>query len=82
MFSKLSVDTPVGHVIRCNINAVQSHSFAVVGKMLATMIVQGGKPPRLFSNGICQYIQSGFDNAFPGIDEVPDATIRNSLTKV
>lgn len=46
------------------------------------MIVQGGEPPRLFSNGICQYIQSGFEHVAPEIDEVPDREVRNSLVKV
>ena len=50
--------------------------------MLATMIVQGGELPRIFSPSLCQYIQSGFDNAFPEIDEVPDVIVRTSLNKV
>ena len=45
------------------------------------MVVQGGEIPRLFSDSICQYIQSGFDNSFPTIDEVPDKNVRDSLVR-
>ena len=46
------------------------------------MIVQGGELPRIFSPSLCQYIQGGFDNAFPGIDEIPDVIVRRSLKQV
>ena len=46
------------------------------------MIVQGRESPRIFSPSLCQYIQGGFDNAFPGIDKVPDVIVRTSLNKV
>jgi hypothetical protein len=50
--------------------------------MLATMIVQGGELPRIFSSSLCQYIQGGFDNTFPEVDEVPDVIVRKSLKQV
>ncbi len=62
--------------------ALQKNAFLIVGRMLATMVVQGGEIPRLFSASICQYIQCGFDNCFPTIDEVPDKTVRDSLNRV
>jgi hypothetical protein len=61
---------------------LQKNAFLIVGRMLATMVVQGGEFPRLFSTSICQYIQSGFDKSFPAIDEVPDKNVRDSLNKV
>ena len=69
-------------MIRCNLNAFQNETFSIVGRMMATMIVQGGELPRLFCPSMCQYIQAGFDSVSPTIDEVPDGSIRNSLTKV
>lgn len=42
--------------------------------MLATMVVQGGEIPRFLSTSICQYLQSGFENTFPTIDEVKKCT--------
>lgn len=50
--------------------------------MLATMIVQGGELPQIFGPGVCQYIQGGFDEAFPIVDEVPNSNIRTSLKEV
>jgi hypothetical protein len=76
------VDTSEGHIIRPNFKALQSSAFSVVGKMLATMIVQGGELPCIFSPSLCQYIQGGIDNAFPEIDEVADIIVRKSLKKV
>ena len=77
-----SIDTSCGHVLRCNVGALQKNAFLIVGRMLPTMVVQGGEIPQLFSTSICQYIQCGFDNCFPTIDEVPDKTVRDSLNKV
>lgn len=76
------VDTSKGHVIRHNFRALQYGIFSVVGKMLATMIVQGGELPRIFSPSICQYIQGGFDNVFPEIEEVPAVIVQKSLKQV
>lgn len=50
--------------------------------MLATMIVQGGEQPCLFTKSICDYISMGLDASNPGIEEVPDYTIRDNLKKV
>lgn len=69
-------------MIRPNCKAFQSGAFSIVGKMLATMIVQGGELPRILSPSLCQYIQAGFNHAYPEIDEVPDANVRNSLKQV
>ena len=82
LFFLFSIDTSSGHVLRCNVGALQKNSFLIVGRILATMVVQGGEIPRLFSASICEYIQSGFDNSFPTIDEVPDKNVRDSLNKV
>lgn len=50
--------------------------------MLATTIVQGGEPPCLFSQAICDYICFGFDESCPTIEEIPDAVVKNDLAKV
>lgn len=51
--------TTIGNVVRCNVNAFQSGKFEIVGRMLATMIIQGGELPRIFSSAMCDYIQGG-----------------------
>ncbi|XP_046841133.1 uncharacterized protein LOC124435235 [Xenia sp. Carnegie-2017] len=50
--------------------------------MLATLVVQGGELPRIFSKSVCQYIEAGFGSCTPDIDELPDKNIRDSLLKL
>ena len=72
----------MGWVVRCNIRSLQNRDYLSVRRMLATAIVQGGEPPRLFSQAICNYICNGFDQTQPTIEEISDATIKNDLHKV
>ena len=53
-----------------------------VGLMLSTIIMQGDRPPRIFSPTICQYISGGFEKCNPTIEEVPNLAVRSSLLKV
>lgn len=73
---------PTGCVIRCNVGALNQGTFLAVGHMLATLVVQGGELPRIFSKSVCQYIEAGFGSCTPDIDELPDKNIRDSLLKV
>ncbi len=75
-------DTSIGCVMRCNLRALQNEDFKTVGQMLATIIIQGGEHPRIFSPAICCYIEKGLDFCQPGIDEVPDPIVRESLQTV
>ena len=72
----------MGFIARCNIKCLQNHDYLTVGQMLATMIVQGGEQPCLFTKSICDYISMGLDASNPGIEEVPGYTIRDNLKKV
>jgi hypothetical protein len=69
-------------VIRCNFRALQNGDFQTLGQMLATMIIQGGQHPRIFSPSICDYIAHGLDKCKPSIEEIYDGTVRNSLKMV
>ena len=53
-----------------------------MGQMLATIVVQGGERPCLFSQSVCDYICMGLDKTNPSIDEVPDFKVREDLKKV
>ncbi len=75
-------DTQIGCIIRCNIGALQRGTFYTIGVMLATLIVQGGELPHIFSNYVCQYIEAGFDGCRPAIEEVPEKNVRDFLSKV
>ena len=61
---------------------LQNHNYETVGQMLATMIVQGGERPCLFSQAVCSYLSKCLDGSKPTIDEVQDHAIRNDLRKV
>ena len=74
--------TSVGFTVRCNIKCLQNRDYLTVGQMLATIIVQGGERPGLFTQSVCDYISMGLDASNPDTEEVPDYTIRNDLKKV
>lgn len=42
--------------LRCNVKALNDHTYKLVGEMLATAVVQGGPLPRLFSNTCSAYL--------------------------
>ena len=68
--------------MRCNLRALQSGDYLTVGQMLSTITVQGGAHPRIFSPSIRDYMAKGLAFCQPSIEEIPDATVRNSLKKV
>ncbi|XP_046856096.1 G2/M phase-specific E3 ubiquitin-protein ligase-like [Xenia sp. Carnegie-2017] len=80
--SGIMCSMPTGCVIRCNVGALNQGTFLAVGHMLATLVVQGGELPRIFSKSVCQYIEAGFGSCTPDIDELPDKNIRDSLLKL
>ena len=79
---QFGIDTQNGCIIRYNVGALKRETFRTVGNMLATLIVQGGEFPRIFSNSVCQYIEADFDGCRPTIEEVPAKNVRDSLFKV
>ena len=60
---------------------LQNRDYETVGLMLATIIVQGGKRPCLFSPAVCGCLSKGLDGSKPTIDEVQDHAIRNDLKR-
>jgi hypothetical protein len=61
---------------------MQNEDYRTIGQMLATIIIHDGEHPRIFSPAICSYITKGLEFCQPGIEEVPDAIVRDSLKKV
>ena len=65
-----------------NLEALTKNKFFLVGKMIATAIVQGGQPPVCFASAVADYlvfkkVQSNVD-----LDDIPDYDVRISLEKV
>ena len=54
----------------------------MIGKMLATCMIQGGKPPVCFSNAVAEYLAYERIESHPCIDDIPDVSIRNLMNEV
>ena len=74
--------TSPGCAIRCNFRALQNEDYKTIGEMFATIIIQGGEHPHIFTPSICNYIAKGLEFCQPHIEEVPDAVVRASFKKV
>ena len=72
----------MGFIVRCNIKSLQNNDYATVGQILATVIVQGGERPCLFTQSVCDYICMGLNACNTEIEEIPDYIIKNDLKKV
>lgn len=62
---------------------IQSKDFKAIGTLVGMSLVQGGDGYPFFAPSIYEYIQ-GKDicEIIPGLDEVPDSTLRATLVKV
>lgn len=65
-----------------NVNAVENKMFYLVGRMIATVLVQGGQPPACFAKAIADFLVFHEIKSSVCIDDIPDYTIRNSLKQV
>lgn len=51
--------TPNGCTLRLNILHLQNGLYGTIGRMMSTIIVQGGEPPAFMSPSVVDYIVSG-----------------------
>lgn len=65
-----------------SVTAVASNKFYVIGKMIATCLIQGGEPPLCFVCAVSEFILFGHIRSPPCIDDIPDENIRVMLSKV
>lgn len=65
-----------------NIEAITSSKFYLIGKMIATCLVQGGQPPVCFAPAIAEYLVYDEIRTEANIDDVYDYTLRQKLEKV
>lgn len=76
--SGLFVGWPCHVVPVHNIQAVSNNVYYVIGKMISTSIVQGGQPPVCFARPVADFLVK----CSPDLQDIPDSTIRQKLTKV
>lgn len=65
-----------------DVQAVANNKFYLIGKMLATCLVQGGEPPVCFAKGVAEYIVYDRIESPPCIDDIPDYEIQQCLKTV
>ena len=66
------------HVVPLHdVHAVANNKFYLVGKMLATCLVQGGEPPVCFAKAVADYIVFDKVSSPPCIDDIPDLRSNN-----
>lgn len=65
-----------------NINAVAESKFYLIGKIIATGLVQGGEPPVCFSAAVADFIVYDSVRSKFSIDDIPDNDVCDALRKV
>lgn len=71
------------HVIPVhNINAISENKYCLIGKMIATSVVQGGQPSVCFSAAIADFMVYDSIRSKPCIDDIPDHEVRQAMREV
>ena len=71
------------HVIPVhNNNAVAENKYYLVGKIIATSLVQGGEPPVCFSAAVADFIVYDYVRSKPCIDDIPESDVCEAMKKV
>ncbi|KAK3593330.1 hypothetical protein CHS0354_031393 [Potamilus streckersoni] len=76
------VETPNGLIPRNNIRQLQEGVLRHVGRMISTIVIQGGEPPSIFSPIITECVLKDPMSTRPKVDDIPDVIIRESLKLV
>ena len=61
---------------------VAANSYYIVGKMIATCLVQGGQLSVCFAAAVADYLVFDEIKSEPSLNDIPDYTVRNKLEKV
>lgn len=65
-----------------NVNALARNRFHIVGKMLATCLVQGGQPPVYFAAAVADFLVFSRVRGPHCLDDIGDFEVRQCLNKV
>ncbi|XDV12078.1 hypothetical protein PO909_000822 [Leuciscus waleckii] len=75
--------TPNGCIPRLNMLHLQNGVYRTIGRMMSTIIVQGGEPPAFLSPSVVDYIVSGdILQVHVSPDDIGDPDLRENLNKV
>ena len=80
----MCIESPSGLSFGDNLQYFTAGKYKIMGQMLATMIVQGGESPCLFTPIVTNYITGGniLDLGDLDIEDIPKTNVRNDLVKV
>ena len=65
-----------------NVDALIHKKYYVVGKMLATALVQGGQPPVFFAGAVADFLVFETVKSPVNLDDILDFEVRQCLQKV
>lgn len=65
-----------------NIKAVSDNTYHIIGKMIATCIIQGGEVPACFAQAVADYLIFERVTCSVCLNDIADSEIRESLSKV
>lgn len=80
--SGLFVGWPTNVVPIHNVEALAANKYYVIGKLMATSLVQGGQPPVCFCGAVADYLIYDEIRCDPCLDDIPEYTVRQKLRKV
>ena len=80
--SGLFVGWPYNVVPVHNVEAASKNQYYIVGKLIATCLVQGGQPPSCFCAGVADYLIFDEVKCNPCLNDIPDYNVREKLKKV
>lgn len=71
------------HVIPVhNINAISENKYYIIGKMIATSLIQGGQAPLCFSAAVADFMVYDSVRSKPCIEDIPDHHVREAMSEV
>ena len=65
-----------------NIEALSHNKFYVIGKMVATCLVQGGQPPVCFARAVAEFLVNESVETPVCMEDIPDYETRQRLIEV
>lgn len=65
-----------------DVEAVACNKFYIVGKMVFTCLIQGGKSPVCIADGIADYLVYDEVRSKPCLEDTPGCAVRHKMKKV
>ena len=80
--SSLFSGWPENVVPQHNVEAVANNTYYIVGKLIATCIIQGGQPPLCFSKAVADFLIYNEVRSNVCLEDIQDGSVRDKLKQV